>query len=242
MTAVEAHYQNHLAPVYAWMVGGLEAAFEAGAEELDELALAPRAGEFAVDLGAGLGGHAVPLARQGMRVLAIDSSEEMLSSLRQSAVELPLQVVNDDLLNFRSHVPERPRLILCMGDTITHLPSMATLERFMTMVANAIPSGGVFVTTFRDYSKALEGEQRFVHVRSDADRILTCFLEYQSGVVTVHDMLHERAGERWTMRVSAYQKLRVRPDTLIARLRDLGFSVEHQTSGRGMVRLVCTRR
>lgn len=241
MATVEAHYRDHLAPVYAWMAGGMDAAWGAGAAELDELALAPRPGDLALDLGAGFGMHAVPLARRGVSVLALDSSGQLLDALERSAAGLPLQTVRDDLLNFPRHLPQSPRFILCMGDTITHLPSAASLERLAVMAASEIAPGGVFVISFRDYSQALVGDKRFIPVRSDNDRILTCFLEYEPDVVSVHDMLYQRTGDAWEMTVSSYQKLRVRPDPLIEHLRSLGFSVERQTGTRGMVRLVCTR-
>lgn len=59
MTSVEAHYETLLAPIYLWMAGGAEAAFSAGAKDLEGLLGAPG---FAVDLGAGFGMHAIPLA------------------------------------------------------------------------------------------------------------------------------------------------------------------------------------
>lgn len=50
--------------------------------------------------------------------------------------------------------------------------------------------------SFRDYSVPLQDEKRFIPVRSDEGRILTCFLEYSEDSVLVHDILHERAARR----------------------------------------------
>jgi hypothetical protein len=68
MSPVSEHYEKLLAPVYAWMLGGADAAFARGASEL--ASFLPKGG-LAVDLGAGFGAHAIPLARAGWRVLAI---------------------------------------------------------------------------------------------------------------------------------------------------------------------------
>ena len=68
MSSVPEHYANLLAPVYSWMLGGPEAAFALGESDLASLLPGPG---FAVDLGAGIGMHAIPLARAGWRVLAI---------------------------------------------------------------------------------------------------------------------------------------------------------------------------
>ena len=44
--------------------------------------------------------------------------------------------------------------------------------------------------------------------------ILMCFLEDCGDYVQVHDVLHERVSDSWTTKVSSYQKLRLRPDTV----------------------------
>ncbi len=52
------------------------------------------------------------------------------------------------------------------------------------------------------------GLDRFIPLRADADRIMTCFLESNgSESVMVHDLIHVRQGETWTLRKSAYPKL-----------------------------------
>ena len=85
-----------------------------------------------------------------------------------------------------------------MGDTLTHLPTLSAVDSLLAAVAAALPRGGVFATTFRDYATSkLEGDQRFILVRADADRILTCFLEYGDHQVIVHDLLHEKEDGRW---------------------------------------------
>jgi len=239
MTTVEAHYRDHLAPVYTWMAGGSEAAFEAGAAELDELALPFFPHQLALDLGAGFGMHSIPFARKGGRVLAIDTSQELLNSLIQSAAGLPVSAIKDDLLEFQSHLTEAPQVVLCMGDTITHLPSHSAVERLVEKVAREIASGGMFIITLRDYTVSLVGEQRFIPVRSDNTRILTCFLEYEDDAVHVHDVLHQRDADGWKMTVSSYKKLRIIPEELSHLIQRLGFDVQRQVGLRGMVRLVC---
>jgi 2-polyprenyl-3-methyl-5-hydroxy-6-metoxy-1,4-benzoquinol methylase len=71
VTTVSEHYARHLGPVYTWMVGDIDAAFARSDGELEALDLALSAGGSAVDLGAGFGLHAIPLARRGFSVVAI---------------------------------------------------------------------------------------------------------------------------------------------------------------------------
>jgi len=238
MSSAAEHYARHLAPVYLWMAGGADAALRAGELEIEALGLPRTRGDFILDLGAGVGMHAIPLARRGARVMAVDSSAELVRTLVALAGGLPVQAVNDDLLAFQRHRAEVPQAILCMGDTITHLPDFDAVERLIERAALALPRGGLFVVSLRDYALPRAGDTRFIFVRGDETRLLTCFLEYEPERVRVHDILHERTSSGWQCRVSHYPKLRLPPEHLSARLESHGFKVRREAGIGGMVRLV----
>ncbi len=243
MQSAGAHYETHLGPIYSWMLGDLEAALARAAAEIDELKLDAAAGAIAVDLGAGLGLHALPLARRGFKVTAIDGCQVLLDELQLRGAGLPITVHNADLLDFRSHIEEKPAVILCMGDTLTHLPAISAVESLLESVADSLASAGVFAATFRDYAtKTLEGDARFIPVRADENRILTCFLEYAEEHVTVHDVLNTKEQGRWRQTVSSYPKLRLAPERVAARLSELGFSVRRDAAANGMARIVGIRK
>ena len=206
MNSVADHYSQLLAPIYSWTSGSVEAALEAGKAEIGEALQHLPAGALVVDLGAGFGMHAIPLARAGARVI-VDSSTELLTELDRLAEGLPVESVADDLLSFRAHLTGKAAAVLCMGDTLTHLPEHTHVDFLVQEVHEALAPGGRFVLSFRDYSVPLEGISRFIPVRSDERRILTCFLEYEEDTVVVHDILHERSGDNWDTRVSSYRKL-----------------------------------
>lgn len=240
-TAVGEHYRSLLAPIYLWMMGGMDAALVQGAAEVGALVAPNTSAGVAVDLGAGFGMHAIPLARAGWRVTAIDSSPHLVSILRREAGALPISVVEGDLLAFRRHAPATAELILCMGDTLTHLADVASVRQLLADVAAALGPGGRFVSTFRDYSLPPRGAARFIPVRSDADRIQTCFLEEAGERMMVHDLVHERAGDAWQLRVSRYPKLRLAPETVCAELARLGLSPALDEGPRGMVRVIAMK-
>jgi SAM-dependent methyltransferase len=238
VTTVQQHYANLLAPIYIWMVGGVDAALAAGAD--DVAPLLPGAG-IAVDLGAGFGMHAIPLARGGYDVVAIDTSAELLDALRTSGADLSIRAVEGDLLDFKRHASAPASLIVCLGDTLTHLADLSQVERLCRDVAASLRSGGRFVVTFRDYSRALTGDARFIAVRSDAERIHTCFLEERPEHMLVHDIVHERDGAVWRMTVSSYPKLRLAPQTLENLLFAAGLEPTIAPGPRGMVRVTARR-
>src|SRR5882757_6498353 len=127
-------------------------------------------------------------------------------------------------------------------DTLTHLPDRASVEHLFADVARLLTIGGVFVATFRDYVPApLQGDRRFIPVRSDENRILTCFLEYGEDTVTVHDLLHERANGQWQQRISSYRKLRLQPQWVAAKLVERGLKVRTGAGPGGMTRVAASK-
>jgi 2-polyprenyl-3-methyl-5-hydroxy-6-metoxy-1,4-benzoquinol methylase len=238
-STVTEHYSRHLGPIYTWMVGDIDAAFARSDGELEALSLPSKAGGTAVDLGAGFGLHAIPLAHRGFSVVAIDGYEPLLQELIARRGSLPIRTLNTDLLDFRAAISGSVDVIVCMGDTLTHLPHHSDVAALFVNVAASLNPGGLFVATFRDYVSApLQGDARFIMVRSDEERMLTCFLEYGDTTVTVHDLLHQRAGNSWRLSVSSYSKLRLAPHWVVQQLRTAGLSVLRDTLPGGMTRIV----
>jgi SAM-dependent methyltransferase len=237
-SSVKDHYAKHLGPVYTWMIGDLDAAFSRSDAELDALSLPSNGSRTAVDLGAGFGLHAIPLARRGFSVVAIEGCEPLFEELAARAGALPLKAVRGDLLGFRAHIETPADVIVCMGDTLTHLPDQSSVAALLRDVAASLSRGGLFAATFRDYFSApLQGDARFIPVRSDDRRVMTCFLEYADSTVTIHDLLHEREGMKWQLHVSSYRKLRLAPTWVAEQLNSLGLTVRSDVAPNGMIRI-----
>jgi 2-polyprenyl-3-methyl-5-hydroxy-6-metoxy-1,4-benzoquinol methylase len=240
--SVRAHYDDHLGPIYGWMIGDFDRAVAAAGEELLAVGVAPGQGRSAVDLGAGLGAHALALAAMGYAVTAIDTCAGLLDELRAHARGHGHAVitVQADLLEMRRHCSGPHAVILCMGDTLTHLASVDAVERLFDDVAALLAPGGRFVATFRDYQER-RGADRVIPVRQDDHRKLTCVLEYTEAAVVVHDVVHERTATGWSLRVSSYRKLRLAPEWVCAELDRRELTVRVEPGAMGMTRLVATR-
>ncbi|MFE0527168.1 class I SAM-dependent methyltransferase [Micromonospora parva] len=223
------HYDGFLAGHYTWMFGAPYP--DLVEEQLGALRLAgvaePSSTGLAVDLGCGSGFQSVALARLGYpSVLAVDSSAKLLAELELHASDHPaIRVVHDDLGQVAANLSAGTvELAVCMGDTLTHLPDRRAVTQLFADLSAALAPGGRLVLSFRDLTTSLSGTGRFIPVRADADSILTCFLEYEPDVVTVHDLLHRRNGHHdWNLSVSSYRKLRIAPQWVVDHLTEAGF-------------------
>jgi SAM-dependent methyltransferase len=239
VSSAQSHYNQLLGPVYTWMAGGWDLALARNRALLDSLGLASWPRGTAVDLGCGSGFQSIPLAEAGFDVVAIDLNETLLAELRGHAAGRAVLVVQDDLLNFTSHVDADAALIVCMGDTLPHLTSLDAVTTLVRTAAARLQPGGRLVLGFRDLaSQELTGPARFIPVRSEADQIFTCFLDYDADYVEVNDLLYRREGERWHFSSSAYRKLRLSAASVGALVTDAGLTLEIAATEQGAVRIV----
>ncbi len=188
--------------------------------------------------------HAIPLARGGWQVLAIEACEALCAQLAGFASGLAVQPVQADLLEVgRLLDGRRADLILCMGDTLTHLAEPGQVEALLRGMPDLLAPGGSFVATFRDYGTPPSGAARFIPVRADDRRILTCFLETEGEHLTVHDLLHERStadDPQWHLRVGAYRKRRLNPEAVCGMLAAAGLGTRRTAGPRGLVQVQAT--
>jgi SAM-dependent methyltransferase len=244
VSEVTRHYNELLAAHYSWMSGmpfGAKVAEQQTLLADLELAGAPKG--LAVDLGCGPGYQSFALANLGFEpVLAIDTSRDLLEELEAKNADHRINVLLADMRAFSHFVqPGAANVIICMGDTLTHLENYADISKLFLDAYNALAPDGRFVLTFRDFSTELRGIDRFIPVRADDDRIMLCVLDYEPENVVVTDVVHVRCGGEWTLRKSSYRKLRLSPASLIVTLDDIGFMIDHNRSA-GRMHAISARK
>jgi SAM-dependent methyltransferase len=235
-SSVKEHYSNLLAEHYDWMFG---VPFEAKVAEqkllLEELARTAAGGGLAVDLGCGSGFQSVALHELGYRVIAVDTCDKLLGDLAARGAAGGITTRQADLRELSSLVvPGTIDVAVCMGDTLTHLSSPSEVSSLFRSVARALKPDGRFVLTYRDLTEELQGLDRFIPVRGDERRVMTCFLEYESSeTVVVHDLVNIRdADGHWALHKGSYRKLRLSRDWVCNELVGAGLSIITQRPGR----------
>ncbi|MFH1489602.1 MAG: class I SAM-dependent methyltransferase, partial [Pseudomonadota bacterium] len=108
-----------------------------------------------MDLGAGSGFQSIPLAELGFKVISIDWNQELLAELEKNAKGLPIVTIQDNLLNFKQYSPPNVEIIVCMGDTLTHLESTEEVRGLIETVYSALEQEGILILGFRDMTTEL---------------------------------------------------------------------------------------
>ena len=235
MPTVAEHYNRVLADVYSWMYGGWDAQLARYSEFFAARAIAPRASKRAIDLGAGCGFQAIPLARLGFEVKAIDLDRKLLDELEAHIDGEKIETICADLREFRRHAPQSAELVVCMVDTLVHLDTQDSVTQLAADVFAALEAGGTFIATFRDFTVETNELDRFIPVRSDERTVFTCFLEFEPATVKVHDLVYRRVDGRWSFAKSFYRKLRLPTDWVVMTLRGAGFGHVETGLDRGLV-------
>jgi SAM-dependent methyltransferase len=236
------HYEQHLAPLYAWIAGDFETGVTRFSALLDLHGIPAGEGRVALDLGAGHGIQSLAIAKHGYTVKAIDFSGELIEALKKNTGHVAVETIHADLRQFADHCAEPPALITCWGDTLTHLESAREVEDLLTRAANVLSPGGYLLLSFRDYTNELKDNARFIPVRSDEKRIFTCMLEYFPMYVKVSDLYQEYVDGAWQMKVSSYLKLRLDPDDICVMLEDNDFDIISDERNGSNIEIVAVKK
>jgi len=241
MSSVTDHYAQLLADHYNWIYGGTDLKCSENAVFFEENQVNPCSTCLAVDLGAGCGFQSIPLAQRGYEVMAIDLCDKLLADLERAKGVLPIHLHRMNLVDFDQICEEKPELIVCMGDTLPHLDRLEDVWNLMQKIHDHLADRGQMILSWRDLSYELKELERFIPVKSDSDRVFTCFLEYEEDSVKVHDLLYQRSPDGWEFRKSFYRKLKIRRDLLLEKIQEIGFEVCLNVHQRGFVTVIAQK-
>jgi SAM-dependent methyltransferase len=242
VTPVTTHYDALLAARYTWMMGGLDGCVSSARALLDAVGLTDEGSGAVLDLGAGAGYHARVLASRGFTVTAVDTSDTLLKELGEGCAGMPVTTLQADLLDEPKFAALAPfELILCVGDTLTHLASMKEVDKLIRMAARLLAPGGALLLQFREQPKDLSPQDSVIKMRAERDRIMQCVLHFEPERVWVTDVVHEWNGQAWLTTKSTYPKLRISTDVVLEIATTAGLNVRfNETLTRQRV-LVLTR-
>ncbi len=241
MTAKE-HYDNHLGNFYSWMVGDFMTKQQEHYSFLSEQNIRPLSSKIAIDLGAGHGISSISLAKLGYNIKAIDFNEQLLTELQINSKGLSVDIFKDDIRSIKKYSNTNPELIICWGDTLTHLDNIEEVIQLVNDCCKVLLKSGKLILSFRDYSSELLGDNRFIPVKADDSKILTCCLDYEPSRVRVTDLLYYKTENGWEQKVSSYYKVRLSPGFIVETIRQNGLSITFNNVVSRMITIIATKQ
>ena len=189
---------------------------------LDREQLRPRT---AVDLACGTGSVALLLARKGLRVIAVDMSEEMLCVGAQKAqsIENPPVFVCQRLENL--NLPKGVDLAVCALDSIDYITNPEDCAKAIKRIYRVLNPGGCFIFDVNTPEKlrSMDG-QIFLDEDEDVYCVWRGAFDEDTNVCSYGMDLFQRRGNVWNRSFEEHCEYAYNAEQLVGYLKDAGFT------------------
>ena len=113
-------------------------------------------GDVILDMGAGTGNMAIALAEKGLHVTASEPEETMAAAIRHKSEQKELSVhVQTKSMEQMGEFQESFDGIVCIGNTLPHLPSIEAVEDYLHQCIRKLKKDGVLILQLVNYDKVL---------------------------------------------------------------------------------------
>ncbi len=178
----------------------------------------------AVDLACGTGSMTVLLAREGLSVLGVDASEEMLTQAADKAAGMENRpwFVRQRMEKLR--LPAPVDLAVCCLDGVNYVTEPAALREAFARVYKALNPGGLFLFDVNSEAKlrGLDGQ-----ILLDEDEEVFCLwradFDEDARLCTYGMDIFQKEGRLWRRSREEHLEYAYRTDELTAWLSDAGF-------------------
>lgn len=84
----------------------------------------------------------------------------------------------------------------------------------------------------------MKGTERFIPVKSDTDKVFTCFLKYHNDYLDVYDIINEWENDKWVQKISSYKKIRISEEQIKKILNSSGFKINYFNKDKGLITII----
>lgn len=179
----------------------------------------------AVDLACGTGSVAMLLAKQGMQVIGVDISEDMLCVASQKAqdMENPPMYICQSLQNL--HLAKAVDLAVCALDSMDYITDPADCRLAIRRIYKALNPGGCFIFDINTPQKlwAMDG-QVFLDEDDDVYCVWRGEFDRQSNVLSYAMDLFQRQGNVWHRSFEEHREYAYSAEQMVQYLKDAGFT------------------
>lgn len=179
----------------------------------------------ALDLACGTGSLTVLLAEEGLSVLGVDASEEMLTEAYEKAVSLENAPYFIRQKMQRLRLPAPVDFAVCCLDGINYLTKPADCREAFRRVFQSLNPGGLFVFDINSEAKlrGLDG-QVFLDEDEDVYCVWRASFEEQTRICSYGMDVFQRQGRLWRRSQELHEEYAYTAEELTAWLLDAGFS------------------
>lgn len=179
----------------------------------------------AVDLACGTGSVAAILAHRGLRVTAVDMSEEMLTVAQQKTAQMsdPPRFVCQRLETLR--LPRGVDLAVCALDSLDYITDPSACAQALCRVYKALNPGGLFLFDVNTPEKlrAMDG-QVFLDEDDDVYCVWRGEFDHQSNICSYGMDLFQRRGNVWHRSFEEHREYAYSREQLTCFLHAAGFT------------------
>ena len=191
-------------------------------EILKREGLSPRT---AVDLACGTGTVTAILARQGLDVIGVDMSEEMLTVAMEKVMDMaqPPRFVCQKLQEL--HLPRGVDLAVCALDSLDYVTDPADCREAIRRVYKALNPGGIFIFDVNTPEKlrAMDG-QVFLDEDDDVYCVWRGEFDEQANICSYGMDLFQRTGDLWERSFEEHREYAYSEEQLRQYLKAAGFT------------------
>ena len=179
----------------------------------------------AVDLACGTGSVAFLLAQRGLKVTAVDMSEDMLSVAWSKAQELsnPPMFVCQKLQELR--LPRGVDLAVCALDSMDYITDPVDCAEAIRRVYKALNPGGIFIFDVNtpEKLKAMDG-QVFLDEDEDVYCVWRGEFDEETNICSYGMDLFQRNGDVWSRSFEEHREYAYSAEQLVEFLKKAGFT------------------
>ena len=191
-------------------------------EILDREGLKPRT---CVDLACGTGSVTAILAKKGLKVTAVDLSEEMLTVAREKTMELENQplFLCQDLAQL--YLPRAVDMAVCALDSLDYITDPDDCKEAIRRVYRVLNPGGIFIFDVNTPEKlrAMDG-QMFIDEDDDVYCVWRGEFDDQTNICSYGMDLFQRKGDLWERSFEEHREYAYSEAQLVGWLKAAGFT------------------
>ena len=179
----------------------------------------------AVDLACGTGSVSVLLAKRGLKVTAVDMSEDMLTVAMEKAMELPDPPIFVCQKLQELKLPRGVDLAVCALDSLDYIIDPDACAEAIRRIYKALNPGGVFIFDVNTPEKlrAMDG-QVFLDEDEDVYCVWRGEFNAQTNICSYGMDLFQRRGEVWQRSFEEHREYAYSRSQLERYLKDAGFT------------------